>query len=160
MVDSDTDNDWMALALDQARLAGALGEVPVGAVIVKAGQQVALGRNGKEAGDPTAHAEIVAIRAAAQALGGWRLENCALYVTLEPCLMCAGAIIQSRLARVIYGAADPKFGAIVSKMNAFAHAWNHHPVIRGGVLANDCAAELKRFFAARRQKDENMERLP
>lgn len=159
MAENAKDEYWMAVALAEARAAAAVGEVPVGAVIVQNEQVLARGCNGKEAGDPTAHAEIVAIRAAAQALGDWRLENCALYVTLEPCLMCAGAVIQARLARVIYGAVDLKFGAVVSKLDAFAPAWNHRPQVSGGVLADDCAAELKRFFAARRQKDENIARL-
>lgn len=151
---------WMRLALAEAERAAALGEVPVGAVIVCNGDIVATGHNRKEAGDPTAHAEIVAIRQAAEQMGDWRLEKCTLYVTLEPCLMCVGAAIQSRLSTVVYGAADPKFGAIASQLDALAYPWNHRPAVIGGVLADASADLLKAFFAARRQKDENKARSP
>lgn len=150
---------WMTQALAEADRAASRGEVPVGAVVVRAGEAIGRGGNRKEAGDPTAHAEIEAIRAAAAALGDWRLEDCTLYVTLEPCLMCAGAIVQSRIAHVVYGATDPKFGAVVSCLDAFAPGWNHRPRVTGGVLADASARRLKAFFAARRQKNENNDRL-
>lgn len=144
------DERWMRAALAQARLAAAAGEVPVGAVIVRGDVVLGAGFNRKEAGDPTAHAEVAAIRAAAARVGDWRLEGTTLYVTLEPCLMCAGAIVQARVARVVYGAADPKFGAVVSKLEAFAPAWNHRPQVTAGVLASEAAALLVDFFRARR----------
>ena len=146
------DNQFMQLALEQARHAWDLGEVPVGAVVVKDGAVIAVGYNqpiGKH--DPTAHAEIVALRAAAGALGNYRLPGCELYVTLEPCVMCSGAMMHARLARVVYGAADPKTGAGGSVVNLFEQEQlNHHTAIAGGVMAEECGAMLKSFFAARR----------
>lgn len=143
---------FMQLALAQAQHAWDLGEVPVGAVVVKDGVVVATGYNqpiGKH--DPTAHAEIVALRAAAEALGNYRLPGCELYVTLEPCVMCSGAMMHARLAKIVYGAPDPKTGACGSVVDLFGQAQlNHHAVVTGGVLADDCAGMLKRFFAARR----------
>ncbi|MCS7101617.1 MAG: tRNA adenosine(34) deaminase TadA [Burkholderiaceae bacterium] len=143
---------YMRLALDQAHNAWALGEVPVGAVIVKDGQVIATGFNQPIGhADPTAHAEIQAIRAAAERLGNYRLNHCTLYVTLEPCAMCAGAIMHARIARVVYGAADPKTGACGSVVDLFAvPRLNHHARVVGGVLAGECAAVLSRFFAERR----------
>lgn len=141
------DHHWMGEALAEARAAAAAGEVPVGAIVVHAGRVVGRGGNAKEAGDPTAHAEIAAIRDAARTLGDWRLEDCALYSTLEPCLMCAGAIVQSRLVRVVYGATDPKFGAVESQLRAFDAAWNHRPRLVGGVRADE-ARELLQAFSA------------
>jgi tRNA(adenine34) deaminase len=153
-VDMDTaaDAGFMQLALAQAQIARELGEVPVGAVLVKDGLVVAAGYNRPIGShDPTAHAEIMALRAAAQTLGNYRLPGCALYVTLEPCVMCAGAMLHARLARVIYGAADPKTGACGSVVNLFEQEkLNHHTGLSGGVMAEQCAALLKLFFAERR----------
>lgn len=145
---------WMRLALAQAQAAAQAGEVPVGAVVVRAGQLVATGRNGPVAGhDPTAHAEIVALRAAAQQLGNYRLEDCTLYVTLEPCAMCSGAMLHARLPRVVFGAADAKTGVAGSVLNLFAQPQlNHHTQIQGGVLAQDCAQMLGNFFRQRRRQ--------
>lgn len=144
---------FMRLALDQAHNAWALGEVPVGAVIVKDGRVLATGFNQPiGSADPTAHAEIQAIRAAAEMLGNYRLSDCEIYVTLEPCAMCAGAIQHARIRRVVYGAADPKTGACGSVVDLFAEAkLNHHATVRGGVLADECGALLSRFFAERRE---------
>ncbi|MEN3364397.1 MAG: tRNA(adenine34) deaminase, partial [Burkholderiales bacterium] len=146
------DTVFMRQAIDQARNAWALGEVPVGAVVVKDGQVVATGFN-QPIGthDPTAHAEIMALRAAAAVLGNYRLPGCELYVTLEPCAMCSGAMMHARLARVVFGAADPKTGACGSILNLFEQEkLNHHTEVVGGVLAEDCSALLKEFFAERR----------
>ncbi len=146
------DDDFMRQALEQARHAWELGEVPVGAVVVKDGVVIARGYNqpiGRH--DPTAHAEIVALRAAAEALGNYRLPGCELYVTLEPCVMCSGAMMHARLAKVVYGATDPKTGACGSVLNLFEQEQlNHHTAIAGGVMADECGAMLKSFFAARR----------
>jgi tRNA(adenine34) deaminase len=148
------DSVFMRQALDQARNAWALGEVPVGAVVVKDGQVVATGFN-QPIGthDPTAHAEIMALRAAAAVLGNYRLPGCELYVTLEPCAMCSGAMMHARLARVVFGAADPKTGACGSIINLFEQEkLNHHADVVGGVLADECGTLLKEFFAARRSE--------
>ncbi len=146
------DETFMQLALEQAQHAWSLGEVPVGAVVVKDGLVIATGFNhsiGKH--DPTAHAEIVALRAAAEKLGNYRLPGCELFVTLEPCAMCSGAMMHARLARVVYAAVDPKTGVCGSLMNLFAHEQlNHHTEVLGGVLADDASAMLKAFFAERR----------
>lgn len=152
MTDPDTDAHWMQLALAQARLAADAGEVPVGAVVVKNGQLLATGRNAPIAGhDPTAHAEMAALRAAAQALGNYRLDGCTLYVTLEPCAMCSGAMLHARLARVVYGAPDAKTGAAGGLLNLFAQpGLNHQTHVTGGVLADTCAAALQAFFKPRR----------
>jgi tRNA(adenine34) deaminase len=148
-----SDTDFMQLALAQAQQAWDLGEVPVGAVVVKDGEVIAVGCNqpiGKH--DPTAHAEIVALRAAAEKLGNYRLPGCELYVTLEPCVMCSGAMMHARLSKVVYGAADPKTGACGSVVNLFEQAQlNHHAEVVGGVMAEECGAMLKNFFAARRK---------
>jgi len=148
------DDDFMQLALAQAREAAARGEVPVGAVVVKDGRVVASGHNQPIGGhDPTAHAEIAALRAAAESLGNYRLEGCTLYVTLEPCAMCSGAMLHARLARVVYGAADPKTGAAGSVLDLFAHPrLNHQTQLRAGVLAHECGAMLQQFFQRRRQQ--------
>jgi tRNA(adenine34) deaminase len=147
-----TDSDFMGVALEQARLAMAQGEVPVGAVVVKDGVLIATGRNapiGKH--DPTAHAEIVALRAAALALGNYRLDGCELFVTLEPCAMCSGAMLHARLKRVVFGASDQRTGAAGSVLNLFAQdALNHQTQVQGGVLAADCASLLQDFFKPRR----------
>ncbi|MEM6655137.1 MAG: tRNA adenosine(34) deaminase TadA [Planctomycetota bacterium] len=146
------DEKWMRAALDQACLAAEEGEVPVGAVIVREGTVVAAAHNQREQlHDPTAHAEMIAITQAAESLGGWRLEGCTLYVTLEPCPMCAGAIVQARVPRVVYGAADPKAGAVDSLFHLLTDdRLNHRCEVIGGVLAEDCGAALKEFFRARR----------
>lgn len=144
----------MRLALAAAKQASHLGEVPVGAVLVRDGELIATGFNrpiGQH--DPSAHAEITALRAAAQSLANYRLPGCTLYVTLEPCVMCAGAMMHARLARVVYGAADPKTGACGSVVNLFAEEkLNHHTSITGGVLATECSTMLSDFFAERRKQ--------
>ena len=142
----------MEIALEEARAAAERGEVPVGAVVVLEGEVVGRGFNqpiGRH--DPTAHAEIMALRDAAIRLGNYRLPGCTLYVTLEPCAMCAGAIMHSRIARVVFGARDPKTGASGSIIDLFAETrLNHHTSVLGGVLADDCGSLLSSFFAARR----------
>ncbi len=142
----------MRAALELAQQAEALGEVPVGAVVVLAGEIVGRGFNAPiSRHDPSAHAEMMALRDAAQRLGNYRLPGCELYVTLEPCAMCSGAIFHARIARVVYGARDPKTGAAGSALDLFAEARiNHHAAVEGGVLAEDCGSMLSRFFAARR----------
>lgn len=153
MIVSLRDTGFMELALSQARLAAEAGEVPVGAVVVKDGQVIATGRNTPiTTHDPTAHAEIVALRAAAQVLGNYRLDGCELFVTLEPCAMCSGAMLHARLARVVFGAPDPKTGAAGSVVNLFADSQlNHQTCIEGGVLGDTCAAELQAFFQNKRE---------
>ena len=139
--------DYMRLALELARRALATGDVPVGCVVVKDGAVIGEGWNQREAHrDALAHAEVQAIRAACAALGSWRLTDCALYVTLEPCPMCAGAIINARLGTVCYGARDEKAGACGSVLNLFEERFNHRPRVYGGVLEADCAAQLQAFF--------------
>jgi tRNA(adenine34) deaminase len=142
----------MAQAIEQARLAQAHGDVPIGAAIFRAGEPLALAGNERELRrDPTAHAEILAIRAAAKALGGWRLPGTALYVTLEPCAMCAGAIVLARIPTVVIGAPDPKAGAAGSVLDVLAEpALNHRPEVVAGVREAECAALLRDFFDARR----------
>jgi tRNA(adenine34) deaminase len=155
-VPTDPDLTFMRLALDQAHNAWVLGEVPVGAVIVKDGSVIATGFNQPIGhSDPTAHAEIQAIRAAADWLGNYRLTGCALYVTLEPCAMCAGAIQHARLARLVYGAPDPKTGACGSLIDLFSDSrLNHHTTVRAGVLLEACSSTLSRFFADRRNEQQ------
>ena len=138
---------WMAQALELAREALEAGEAPVGCVIVRDGAVVGRGRNRRE-GDRTAlgHAEIEAIAEACRTLGGWRLTGCTLYVTLEPCPMCAGAILNARVPVVCYGARDDKAGCCGSVLNLFEERFNHHPRVYGGVLEDDCAALLRDFF--------------
>ena len=150
-----TDEQLMRLAIEQAKKAAALGEVPVGAVVAKDGEPVALACNTRESGkNATHHAELLAIDAACKALGGWRLWQCELFVTLEPCPMCSGAIINSRIKRVVYGAADPKAGCCGSVTDLFALPFNHRPQVEGGLLGEECARLLKDFFAALRKKRE------
>jgi tRNA(adenine34) deaminase len=146
------DGVWMAEALALARAARDRGEVPVGAVVVRDGAIIGRGGNAPIAdSDPTAHAEIAALREAGRALGNYRLPACALYVTIEPCAMCAGAILHARIARVVFGARDPKTGACGSVVDLFAVAQlNHHATVTGGVLADECGGLLSDFFAARR----------
>jgi tRNA(adenine34) deaminase len=142
----------MGLAIEQARLAEAHGDVPIGAAILRGGEPLAAAGNERELRrDPTAHAEVLAIRAAATALGGWRLPRTVLYVTLEPCPMCAGAIVLARIPTVVFGAPDPKAGAAGSVLDVLAEpALNHHPELIAGVREAECAALLRDFFAARR----------
>jgi tRNA(adenine34) deaminase len=142
----------MRAALELAREAELAGEVPVGAVVVRTGEIVGRGFNHPiSAHDPTAHAEIAALRDAARRIGNYRLSGCDLYVTLEPCIMCAGAILHARIARVIYGAADPKTGACGSVSNPFLERrLNHQTAITGGMLQGESAAMLQQFFASRR----------
>jgi tRNA(adenine34) deaminase len=144
----------MRAALDEAELAARGGDVPVGCVVMDAdGRVLGRGHNAREAeGDPTAHAEIVAIRQAAVARGHWRLDGCTLVVTLEPCTMCAGAIVLARIARLVFGAWDEKAGAVGSLWDVVRdRRLNHRPEVVSGVLADDCAAVLREFFAARRR---------
>jgi tRNA(adenine34) deaminase len=142
----------MGLALEQARLAAGHGDVPIGAAILRGEEVLAVAGNERELrGDPTAHAELLAIRAAAEALGGWRLPGTTLYVTLEPCAMCAGAIVLARIPTVVYGAPDPKAGAAGSVLDVLSEpALNHRPEVVSGVREEECAALLREFFAARR----------
>jgi len=149
------DARFMALALEQAQKALAAGEVPVGAVVVRDGKLISAGHNAPVAShDPTAHAEIAALRAAAQVLGNYRLDGCSLYVTLEPCTMCAGAMLHARLARVVFGASDRKTGAAGSVLDAFADPRiNHQTRVTGGVMATECAAVLQAFFSTKRQEN-------
>jgi tRNA(adenine34) deaminase len=151
-----TDEDFMGVALELARQAATLDEVPVGAVVVKDGEIVGRGFNqpiGRH--DPTAHAEVMALRDAAECLDNYRLPGCTLYVTLEPCAMCIGAIFHARIGRVVYGARDPKTGAAGSVIDLFSEErLNHHAAIVGGVRAEECGALLSSFFAARRRRIE------
>lgn len=149
------DEMYMKRALELARLAAAEAEVPVGAVVVKksSGEIVGEGYNRREFGkSPLAHAEIIAIDQASRKLGGWRLVDCALYVTLEPCPMCTGAIINARVERLVYGASDLKAGSCGSVVDLFAYPYNHIPEIERGVLADECAAVLSEFFRKLREK--------
>lgn len=148
------DTYWMQQALALAEQAAAAGEVPVGAIVVKDGVIIGQGCNAPIGlHDPSAHAEILALRHAAQTLGNYRLVDCTLYVTLEPCAMCAGAIQHARIAKLVYGASDPKTGACGSVVNLMKEAkLNHHCVVSGGVLATQCGQLLSRFFSARRKK--------
>ncbi len=151
-----SDDEFMGVALELARAAATLGEVPVGAVVVSNGAIVGRGFNqpiGRH--DPTAHAEVLALRDAATRLGNYRLPGCSLYVTLEPCVMCAGAIMHARIERVVFGARDPKTGAAGSVVDLFAEdRLNHHAEVASGVRAEECGALLSGFFAARRARTE------
>ena len=144
---------WMRLALDEARMAAAEDEVPVGAIVVAAGRVIASAHNQREQlADPTAHAEMIALTQAAAALGSWRLEGCTLYVTLEPCPMCAGAILQARVPVVVWGAADPKAGAVESLYRLFEDPrLNHRVDHTGRVLADECGQILSAFFRGKRK---------
>ena len=141
------DKDFMEMALELAKEAAAEGEVPVGCVIVRGGQVVGRGRNRRETGKTAlGHAEIEAISQACTALGGWRLWECTLYVTLEPCPMCAGAIVNARIPRVVFGASDAKCGACGSVCDIFSMDFNHHPAVTGGVCAEEATELLQQFF--------------
>ena len=146
------DEHWMRAALEVAQGCATSGDVPVGAAIVRGDDVLATGGNRREADrDPTAHAEIVAIRAAARAAGSWHLDGCTLYVTLEPCAMCAGAMVLARVDRVVFGANDPKAGFAGSLGNLLQDSrLNHRPAVLGGVLANECGDILRAFFRERR----------
>lgn len=145
------DETWMEMALDLAKAAAQAGEVPVGCVITLGDQVVGQGRNRREAGrNALCHAEIEAIDQACRRLGGWRLWQCTLYVTLEPCPMCAGAIVNARIPRVVFGARDPKAGACGSVCNLFTMGFNHHPAVTAGVLEEACGQTLRDFFRALR----------
>jgi tRNA(adenine34) deaminase len=147
-----SDEMFMRLALEQARMAGACDEVPVGAIVVCDGEVVGRGFNQPvRSHDPTAHAEVVALRDAATRIGNYRLPGCRLFVTLEPCVMCCGAIMHARIARVVFGARDPKTGAAGSVIDLFGEEQlNHHAQVSGGILARECGSLLSAFFAARR----------
>ena len=146
------DAGFMTLALRRAARAAAAGEVPVGAVVVRAGRVIAGGANRPvRAADPTAHAEIIALRRAARRAGNYRLPDCDLYVTVEPCAMCLGAIVQARVRRLVFGAPDPKAGAVSSVMDFPFAKLNHRPEVVGGVLADESAALLRAFFLDRRR---------
>ena len=146
------DRSFMSIALDEARAAEAHDDVPIGAVVVRDGVVIARRHNERElTGDPTAHAEVLALRDAAAAVGHWRLVDCTLYVTLEPCVMCAGALVNSRIERVVFGATDPKAGAVRSLYTVCGdERLNHRPPVTDGVLADECGRLLKDFFARRR----------
>jgi tRNA(adenine34) deaminase len=149
---SDAQQRLMELAIERAREAEAHGDVPIGAVVARDDKPIAAAGNERELRrDPTAHAEILAIRAAAEALGGWRLPDTTLYVTLEPCAMCAGAIVLARIPAVVFGAPDPKAGAAGSVLDILAEpSLNHRPEVTGGVMEEPCSALLRGFFSARR----------
>lgn len=148
-----TDEELMRLALQEAQTAAALGEVPVGAVVALNGRPIAQAHNTRETGkNATHHAELLAIDAACKALGGWRLWQCELFVTLEPCPMCTGAIINSRIRRVVYGASDAKAGCCGSVTNLFGLPFNHHPMVEKGLLQEEAAGLLREFFAQLREK--------
>ena len=147
------DETWMEMALDLAKAAAQAGEVPVGCVITLGDQVVGQGRNRREAGrNALCHAEIEAIDQACRRLGGWRLWQCTLYVTLEPCPMCAGAIVNARIPRVVFGSRDPKAGACGSVCNLFTMGFNHHPAVTAGVLEEACGQTLRDFFRALRAR--------
>lgn len=148
------DQVWMTEALAEARRAAGIGEVPIGAVVVREGEVLGRGHNRREIdGDPLAHAEILAIRQAAAAIGGWRLEGCTMYVTLEPCAMCAGALVNSRVERLVYGAPDPKAGWCGTLGNLVQDPrLNHRLEMTAGVLESESAALLRGFFASLRRK--------
>ena len=153
IIDRSRDQHFMREALALAAQGAALGEVPVGAVLVQNGEIIGRGFNCPISGsDPSAHAEMVAIRAAAQALNNYRLPGSTLYVTLEPCSMCAGLIVHARIARVVFGASEPKAGVVQSRGEFFAQGFlNHRVLVEGGVLAEECSKALSAFFKARRQ---------
>ena len=149
---SETDERYMRLALERAQEAAGHGDVPIGAAVVREDEVIAAAANERELrGDPTAHAEVLALQAAAAHVGGWRIPDATIYVTLEPCAMCAGAIVLARVERVVFGAPDPKAGAAGSVLDVLGEpALNHNPQLQGGVLAEQCGRLLADFFSARR----------
>ena len=148
-----SDEELMQTALDEAKIAASLGEVPVGAVVAKDGEIIARAHNLRESGkNATYHAELMAIDAACKALGGWRLWQCELFVTLEPCPMCSGAILNSRIRRVVYGTADTKAGCCGSVTDLFALPFNHHPAVENGLRAEEAQALLQAFFLRLREE--------
>ena len=150
------DEKFMLLAIEQAEKARELGEVPIGAVIVKDGEVVGTGFNRRETGkNALYHAEIIAIDDACRRLGGWRLWQCEMYVTMEPCPMCAGAIINSRIKRIVYGCCDMKAGSVKSVIDLFELPYNHKPVYEGGIMAEECSQMLSSFFRQLREKKKN-----
>lgn len=155
MRDPGDDEYWMRAALEQASRAEALGEVPVGAVVVQGGDIIGRGFNQPiSANDATAHAEVVALRAAAARLNNYRMPDTTLYVTLEPCMMCAGAMVHARVTRLVYGATEPKAGVVESHPLLHSAWFNHRVDVTGGVLADACGAVLSNFFAARRASNQ------
>lgn len=152
--------DYMKEALKLAKEAAAAGEVPVGCVVVRKGEIIGRGRNRREEdGDALAHAELLAIREACRTVGTWRLTDCRLYVTLEPCPMCAGGILSARIPAVFYGAKDNGIGACGSVLNLFEEDFHHHPALRGGILREACTAELSQFFRGVRKNPKELEDL-
>lgn len=153
------DSNFMLEAINEAKKALFLNEVPIGAVIVKNDQIIARAHNQRQTTQSAiAHAEILAIQEACEKVGSWRLDDCTLYVTLEPCPMCAGAVIQSRIKTVVFGAFDPKGGSFGTSIDlSIVKAYNHHPIIFGGILENDCAMLLKEFFALKRDSKTSIE---
>lgn len=145
---------FMKLAIEEAKKAEALGEVPIGAVIVQDGAVIARGHNLRETSqNPLTHAEVIAINRASEVIGSWRLEDCTLYVTLEPCVMCSGAIVMSRIPHVVYGAKDPKGGTVDSLLHLLGEPrFNHRAAVTGGILEAECGGMLKSFFRALREK--------
>ncbi|MBA4502516.1 tRNA adenosine(34) deaminase TadA [Marinobacterium sp. 3-1745] len=158
---TDLDRPYMQRALEMAQRAADLGEVPVGAVVVLDGEVIGEGWNRPISGhDPTAHAEIMALREAAAKVGNYRLVGATLYVTIEPCTMCAGAIVHARIERVIFGTTEPKAGALVSNQKLFDQSWlNHHPSYQGGVMAEQCAAVISDFFKRRRDERKQLKKM-
>ena len=152
---NDFDVECMRLALDEARVGAKSDDVPIGAVVVANGRVLASAHNQREAtGDPTAHAEVLALRAAAEKLGTWRLEDCSLYVTLEPCTMCAGALVLARVERLVFGAWNAEMGAVGTLWDVVRdRRLNHQPEVLAGVLADECSASLREFFSAKRDSE-------
>ena len=157
MFNNEQDQRFMRVAIDQAEIARQNGDVPVGAVIVHEGQLIAKAYNQRQQlNDPTAHAEIIALTQAAEAVCSWRLDGCTIYVTLEPCPMCAGALVLARIDRLVYGCDDPKTGACGSLYNIVQdERLNHHLEVKSGVLEDECRRQLQEFFAGRRQENKN-----
>ncbi|GAA0702713.1 tRNA adenosine(34) deaminase TadA [Marinobacterium maritimum] len=157
----EQDQVYMQQALQLAQRAAELGEVPVGALVVLDGEVIGEGWNRPISGhDPTAHAEIMALREAAARVGNYRLVGATLYVTIEPCTMCAGAIVHARIERVVFGTTEPKAGALVSNQQLFDQPWlNHHPEYEGGQMADECAAVISDFFKRRREEQKRLKQL-
>ena len=154
-----TDRDYMNLAIEQAKISASESEVPVGAVIIRNGEVISVGRNRRETGkNALAHAEIEAIDLACKKLGGWRLWECEMFVTLEPCPMCTGAIINSRIRRLVYGAGDYKAGSCGSVINLFDLPYNHKPEVVSGFMQEECSALLTEFFADLRKRKKQSEK--